>query len=92
MKTEQDYQRVYAGINLDAVMHNLEKMHTLIKDDTKIIAVIKTDGYGHGAVPIAKKNRKSPISLGICSGNTAGGNGFKKTWNKKAGPDLRPQL
>ena len=47
MKTEQDYQRVYAGINLDAVMHNLEKMHTLIKDDTKIIAVIKTDGYGH---------------------------------------------
>ena len=25
MKTEQDYQRVYAGINLDAVMHNLEK-------------------------------------------------------------------
>ena len=31
MKTEQDYQRVYAGINLDAVMHNLEKMRTLIK-------------------------------------------------------------
>ena len=26
MKTEQDYQRVYAGINLDAVMHNLEKI------------------------------------------------------------------
>lgn len=21
--------------------------------------------------------------MGICSGNTAGGNGFKKTWNKK---------
>ena len=57
MKTEQDYQRVYAGINLDAVMHNLEKMRTLIKDDTKIIAVIKTDGYGHGAVPIAKISR-----------------------------------
>ena len=61
MKTEQDYQRVYAGINLDAVMHNLEKMHTLIKDDTKIIAVIKTDGYGHGAVPIAKKSKVSHI-------------------------------
>ena len=86
MKTEQDYQRVYAGINLDAVMHNLEKMRTLIKDDTKIIAVIKTDGYGH------EKNRKSPVSLGICSGNTAGGNDFKKTWTDKADPDLRPQL
>ena len=53
MKTEQDYQRVYAGINLDAVMHNLEKMRTLIKDDTKIIAVIKTDAvsYTHLTLP-----------------------------------------
>ena len=65
MKTEQDYQRVYAGINLDAVMHNLEKMHTLIKDDTKIIAVIKTDGYGHGAVPIAKKIESLPYLWGF---------------------------
>lgn len=65
MRTEQDYQRVYAGINLDAVMHNLEKMHTLIKDDTKIIAVIKTDGYGHGAVPIAKKIENLPYLWGF---------------------------
>ena len=62
---DRDYQRVYAGINLDAVMHNLEKMHTLIKDDTKIIAVIKTDGYGHGAVPIAKKIESLPYLWGF---------------------------
>ncbi len=46
--------RVYAGINLSAVLHNLEEMHRNIDKNTKIVAVIKTDGYGHGALPIAK--------------------------------------
>ncbi|MBQ6843642.1 MAG: alanine racemase [Agathobacter sp.] len=46
--------RVYAGINLSAVLHNLEEMHKNIDKHTKIVAVIKTDGYGHGALPIAQ--------------------------------------
>ena len=46
--------RVYAGINLSAVLHNLEEMHKNIAANTKIVAVIKTDGYGHGALPIAQ--------------------------------------
>ncbi|MDE7314007.1 MAG: alanine racemase [Eubacterium sp.] len=47
------HRRVYAKINLDAVRHNLHQIHKLIHPDTKIIAVIKADGYGHGALPIA---------------------------------------
>ena len=47
-------KRVYADINLSAVLHNLEEMHKNIKNDTQILAVIKTDAYGHGALPIAK--------------------------------------
>ncbi len=50
MKT---YSRVYAKIDLDAVLHNMEAMHQLLKPGTKITAVVKTDGYGHGAVEIA---------------------------------------
>lgn len=46
--------RVYAGINLSAILHNLEEMHKNINSDTKIMAVIKTDGYGHGALQIAQ--------------------------------------
>lgn len=61
MKTEQDYQRVYAGINLDAVMHNLEKMHTLIKDDTKIIAVIKQTDMVTVPFRLRKKSKVSHI-------------------------------
>ena len=56
--------RVYAGINLSAVLHNLEEMHKNIDKDTKIVAVIKTDGYGHGALPIAKAIENVPYLWG----------------------------
>lgn len=45
--------RIYAKIDLDAVRHNLEEIHRLLKKDTQVIAVIKTDAYGHGASAIA---------------------------------------
>lgn len=45
--------RIYAKIDLDAVLHNLDAVHQLVKPGTQVIAVIKTDGYGHGALPIA---------------------------------------
>lgn len=47
------YERVYARIDLDAMLLNMDAMKKNLADGTKIIAVIKTDGYGHGAVPIA---------------------------------------
>lgn len=47
------YSRLRAVVDLDAVMYNMEQMRANIKEGTKMIAVIKTDGYGHGAVPIA---------------------------------------
>lgn len=48
------YNRVCARVDLDAIEYNIEMMKNNIKEDTSMIAVIKTDGYGHGAVPIAK--------------------------------------
>lgn len=47
------YSRIKVSVSLDAIAHNFEVMHKNIKEGTKIIAVIKADGYGHGAVPIA---------------------------------------
>lgn len=47
------HSRVYAKIDLDAVRHNLDAVHQLLKPGTQVIAVIKADGYGHGALPIA---------------------------------------
>lgn len=48
------YYRVYASVNLDAIYDNMKNIKENTKDGTGMIAVIKTDGYGHGAVPIAK--------------------------------------
>ena len=47
------YSRVRADINLDAFSHNLNEIERVIDPNTKVIAVIKTDGYGHGAIPLA---------------------------------------
>lgn len=52
------YERVCAKINLDAIRNNLDAMKENIASDTKIIGVIKTDGYGHGAVPLAWEMEK----------------------------------
>lgn len=49
------YDRAWAEIDLDAITHNMEQIKKCIKKDTKVICVIKTDGYGHGALPIAKR-------------------------------------
>ena len=45
--------RVKAVISLDAVDQNFREMRKNIAEDTKMIAVVKADAYGHGAVPIA---------------------------------------
>ena len=50
----KNYTRVCARINLDAVEYNIEMMKKNLSSSAKMIVVIKTDGYGHGAVPIAK--------------------------------------
>lgn len=48
------FERVKAVVSLDAIAHNFEEMKKNIVDGTKIVAVIKADGYGHGAEAIAR--------------------------------------
>lgn len=51
---EEDYFRGYAQIDLDAIYKNVDTMKERLDKETGVVLVIKTDGYGHGAVPIAK--------------------------------------
>lgn len=48
------YTRVCARIDLDAIEYNIEHIRKNIANGTQMMAVMKTDGYGHGAEPIAK--------------------------------------
>ena len=54
----KQHNRVCAEIDLDAIAYNMEQMRKRIGGDAKLIAVVKTDGYGHGAVPIAEMFEK----------------------------------
>lgn len=45
--------RVYAKIDLDAVHSNLLEIKKRVGENCQIMAVVKADGYGHGAVEIA---------------------------------------
>ena len=49
------HDRVWAQIDMDAVLANMESMRRNIREDAKIVAVLKTNAYGHGAVPIMKE-------------------------------------
>lgn len=53
-----NFDRVCAKIDLSAIQYNLEQISRLLSDNTGIIGVIKTDGYGHGALPMAKELEK----------------------------------
>ena len=53
-KDMDQHNRVCAQIDLDAIAYNMEQMKDQIGKEARLIAVIKTDGYGHGAVPIAR--------------------------------------
>ena len=46
--------RITAYIDMAAIAENFENMKKNIKEGVQMVAVVKTDGYGHGAVPIAK--------------------------------------
>lgn len=41
---------VWAEINLDHLAHNLNEVRRLTRSDAKVMAVVKADAYGHGAV------------------------------------------
>ncbi|MCH8313917.1 MAG: alanine racemase [Nitrospinae bacterium] len=43
-----------AEIDLNAFKHNLGRIRSLLEPQVKIMAVVKADGYGHGAVPCAR--------------------------------------
>lgn len=50
----KEYSRIYAEVNLDMIRDNLKALKDNTAPGTKVCAVLKADGYGHGAVPIAK--------------------------------------
>lgn len=80
MKT---YSRLRAVIDLDAIRHNMQAMRESLRPETKIIAVIKTDAYGHGAIPIAEELEKMEYVWGYAVALIEEGELLRKSGVKK---------
>ncbi|MBI4395819.1 MAG: alanine racemase, partial [Elusimicrobia bacterium] len=49
-----NYRPTWAEISLPAYRQNLNLLARLLPAGVRVIAVLKANGYGHGAVPLAK--------------------------------------
>lgn len=47
--------RAWAEINLSNLRSNLEQIKQLLPEGCEVMAVVKADAYGHGAVPISRE-------------------------------------
>ena len=83
----EKYSRIKALISLDAIRYNFEQMKKNIKEGTKIIAVIKADAYGHGAVPIARMLEEFDYIWGFTLRYSPGGITASKSWDHKTDSD-----
>ena len=50
----RQFERAYAKIHLDRIEENMKAMQANLTPGTKMFGVVKADGYGHGAIPVAK--------------------------------------
>ncbi len=59
--------RVEAAVDLDAVRHNVAVLVAAASEAATMV-VVKADGYGHGAVPVARAALEAGASwLGVCT-------------------------
>lgn len=54
-----------ATIDLGAIKSNIKTIRSNIKEHKKLLAVVKADGYGHGAIPIANAAKEAGVD-GFC--------------------------
>lgn len=57
--------RGYLEVDLGAIVRNARSLKSRLAPETKIMGVIKTDGYGHGSVPIARELEKLDFMWGF---------------------------
>lgn len=61
----REFDRTYAQVNLQAIRHNIQEARRNIQPETKIMAVVKANAYGHGAVPVSLALRDLVDAYGV---------------------------
>lgn len=58
----------WAEIELSAIAHNVREFRQAVSPGTRVMAVVKADGYGHGAVAVAREAVSAGASfLGVAT-------------------------
>ena len=61
-------QRAWVEIDLAALSHNVQQLRKFISEHTDLMAVVKADAYGHGAVTVAQTALQSGATwLGVAT-------------------------
>lgn len=61
-------ERAWVEIDCGAIAHNIRQLRTLLKPQTELMAVVKADAYGHGAIAVAKAALKAGATwLGVAT-------------------------
>lgn len=63
----EEYLRTYAKVNLGAIGRNINAVKEKVGSHVKVMAVIKADGYGHGAVTIGNFLKVKVDYLGVAT-------------------------
>ena len=60
------HRLTWAEIDLGAMAHNVRELRKRIGPEVRILGVVKDDGYGHGAVPVARTALEAGVGyLGV---------------------------
>ncbi|WP_293331188.1 alanine racemase [Microcoleus sp. CAWBG58] len=61
-------QRAWVEIDLAALTHNVKQLKDLLSPNTELMAVVKADAYGHGAIAVSKTALQAGASwLGVAT-------------------------
>ncbi len=67
-----DHPITWAEINLDAYAHNIRELKRVTRPPARLMAVVKANGYGHGAVEVAREALQNGAQyLGVARINEA---------------------
>jgi alanine racemase len=67
-----DHPITWAEINLEAYAHNIRELKRITRPPARLMAVVKANGYGHGAVEVAREALQNGAQyLGVARINEA---------------------
>jgi len=59
----ENIRPVWLEVNLDAIAHNVKKIRQAVGKNTQIIAVVKANAYGHGAIEVSEALLENGVTM-----------------------------